>query len=139
MALKLTEAARNGILDSGLDSEINSKILEIRSGSRPANAATAPTGTVLASITLPADALAAASAGTKAKSGTWSDTSADATGTATWFRIRASGDSGTTSEAQWRIDGDVGTSGADLNLDNTSIAAAQSVTINTFTFTLPAG
>ena len=44
-------------------------------------------GTTLATMTLPSDWLAAASGGSKAISGTWQDASADATGTATHFRI----------------------------------------------------
>jgi hypothetical protein len=142
MAIRLSTALRNSMLNAWAngtaDSFFDSAIFEIRSGTIPADADTAPTGTVLASMTLPADAVAAAASGAIAKSGTWSDTSADATGTATWFRIRRSGDAATTNTTDKRFDGTVGTSGSDLNLDNTSIATAQSVTVNTFTVTQPA-
>lgn len=130
----MLNAWANGTADSFFDSAI----LEIRSGTIPADADTAPTGTVGASMTLPADAVGAAAAGVISKAGTWSDASADATITATWYRIRRSGDAGTTNTTDKRYDGTVGTSGADLNLDNTSIAVTQSVTINTFTVTQPA-
>ncbi len=73
--------------------------------------------------------MAAASAGSKAKSGTWQDTSADNTGTAAHFRIYDSG--GTTCHLQ----GTVGTSGTDLVVDSTSFTAGQSFTISSFTLT----
>jgi hypothetical protein len=90
-------------------------------------------------MTLPADAMAAASSLAMAKSGTWSDSSADNTGTASWFRIKRSGDLGTTNSTDKRLDGNVTITGGggDMELDNTSIAAAQPVTVTTFQFTLP--
>jgi hypothetical protein len=45
---------------------------------------------VLATLSLPSDFMAAASSGSKAKSGTWEDTSADNTGTAAHWRLYAS-------------------------------------------------
>jgi hypothetical protein len=80
------------------------------------------------SITLPSDWLGNASSGTKSKSGTWSAT-ASASGTAGHFEIMDS--TGTT--CHWQ--GTVGTSGADMILDNTSINSGQTVTITTFTWT----
>lgn len=128
----------NGILNSQAGISFDSGTLEIRSGAAPGPDAAA-TGTVLATITLPADAFAAASAGAAAKSGTWEDTSADAGGTAAHFRIIQSGDTnGATGSTDERIEGTVSTSGADLNLDSTTISAAQTVTIDTFTVTMPA-
>jgi hypothetical protein len=73
--------------------------------------------------------MAAASGGAKAKSGTWSDASADATGTAAHFRIHDS--TATTCHVQ----GTVGTSGTDMIVDSTAFTATQSFTINTFTIT----
>ncbi len=106
-------------------------VLKIRTGTAPANVGTADSGTVLASMTLPSDWLAAASGGSKAKSGTWQDASADATGTAAHFRIYAS--DGTTAHIQGTVTATGG--GGDLTLDNTSIASGQSVTISSFTLT----
>jgi len=132
MSLQLDLDIRNDLLD-GIDSTFNSGILEIRTGAQPANADAAATGTVLATITLPADAFAAASAGAKAKSGTWQDGSADATGTAAWFRLKNGADTR-------RIDGDVTVTsgGGVLELDSVSITIAQVVTITTFTLNMPA-
>lgn len=128
MALQYSVAVRNAQLDA-IESTIGvSAVLKIRSGAPPATVGTADSGTVLATMTLPSDWLAAASSGSKAKSGTWQDTSADASGTAGHFRIYAS--DGTTAHMQGTVTATGG--GGDLTLDNTSIASGQSITINSF-------
>ena len=77
MTLKYSVAVRNARLDS-VESAIGvSAVLKIRTGAAPANCAAADSGTVLATVTLPSDWMAAASGGTKALSGTWQDASAD--------------------------------------------------------------
>jgi hypothetical protein len=129
MALQFSTAVRNARLDA-IETAIGvSAVLKIRTGAAPADCATADSGTVLATLSLPSDWMAGASGGSKAKSGTWQDASADATGTAAHFRLYAS--DGTTCHAQ----GTVGTSGADMIVDNTSLNAGQSFTVNTFTLT----
>lgn len=131
MAVQLSVSVRNARLDTVESTIGTAAILEIRSGSAPADCATADSGTLLASMTLPSDWMAAASSGSKAKSGTWSDASANNTGTAGHFRIKDSG--GTTCHIQGTVTASGG--GGDLTLDNTSIASAQSVTISSFTIT----
>lgn len=131
MAVQLSVAVRNARLDA-IETAIGADaVLKIRTGAQPADVATADSGTVLATLTLPTDWLAAASSGSKAKSGTWQDTSADATGTAAHFRIYAS--DGTTAHLQGSVTATGG--GGDLTLDNTSIASGQSVTITSFSLT----
>lgn len=131
MAVQLSTTVRNARLDA-IESTIGTApILKIRSGSAPATCATADSGTVLATLTLPSDWMAAASSGSKAKSGTWQDTSADATGTAAHFRIYDSG--GTTCHIQGTVTATGG--GGDLTVDNTSFASGQSFTINSFKLT----
>lgn len=132
MALSLSQTLANALLDTGMNTIFDSGILEIRDGTRPANADTAATGTVLVSITLPADSFNAASGGTITKAGTWQDASADATGTATWFRLKQSTDVPGTNTTEERLDGDVGTSGSDLNLSTTTINITDQVTITQF-------
>ena len=67
MAVQLSIAARNARLDA-IETTIGaSAVLKIRTGAQPATCATADSGTVLATINLPADWMAAASAGSKAK------------------------------------------------------------------------
>lgn len=129
MAVQLSVAVRNARLDAIETAIGTDAVLKIRTGAQPADVATADSGTVLATLTLPTDWLAAASSGSKAKSGTWQDTSADATGTAAHFRIYAS--DGTTAHLQGSVTATGG--GGDLTLDNTSIASGQSVTITSFT------
>lgn len=131
MAVQLSAGVRNARLDA-IESTIGTAAkLEIRSGAQPANCATADSGTLLASMTLPSDWMAAASAGSKAMSGTWQDASADAAGTAGHFRIKDS--AGTTCHLQGSVTATGG--GGDLTLDNTSIASGQSVSITSFTLT----
>jgi hypothetical protein len=131
MAIQLSDAVRNARLDAIETAVGTSAVLKIRTGAAPANVATADSGTVLATLNLPSDWLAAASGGSKAKSGTWQDTSADATGTAAHFRIYAS--DGTTAHLQGTVTATGG--GGDMTLDNTSIATGQQVTITTFSLT----
>jgi hypothetical protein len=129
MSFQFSVAARNAALDS-IETAIGaSPTLEIRSGTVPATCATADAGTLLASLTLPSDWMAAASAGAKALLGTWQDLSADATGTAGHFRIKASG----TCHIQGTITASGG--GGDMQLDNVSIAAGQAVSVTSLTLT----
>jgi len=131
MAVQISVAVRNARLDAIETAVGVSAVLKIRSGSPPATVATADSGTVLATLNLPSDWMAAASSGSKALAGTWQDASADAAGTAGHFRIYAS--DGTTAHLQGTVTATGG--GGDLTLDNTSIAAGQSVTITSFTLT----
>lgn len=131
MALKFSESVRNAMLDAMETAIGTAAVLKIRTGAAPTNITDADSGTVLAALTLPSDWMAAAASGAKAKAGTWSDASADASGTAAHFRIYAS--DGTTQHIQ----GSVGETGGseDLLLDNTDINAGQTVTISSFTLT----
>jgi len=133
VALQLSVSARNALLDALETAAGTSAILKIRSGSVPASCAAADSGTVLATLSLPSDWMAAASAGAKAKSGAWQDASADASGTAGHFRLYAS--DGTTCHLQGSITATGG--GGDMELDSTSIVATQTVTITSFTLTAP--
>ncbi|MDI3335857.1 hypothetical protein QKW60_05530 [Defluviimonas aestuarii] len=126
-AFQFSDATRNAALDAIETTIGTAPTLEIRSGAAPANCATADSGTVLVTMTLPSDWMAAASAGSKAKLGTWQDASADATGTAGHFRIKA----GATCHIQGSVTATGG--GGDIQLQNTSIATGQAVTITSFT------
>lgn len=112
MTLQLSTSVRNARLDA-IETAIGvSAILKIRTGAPPANCAAADAGTVLATVACPSDYLAAASSGSKAKSGTWEDTAADAAGTAAHFRLYAS--DGTTCHMQGTVTATGG--GGDLTL-----------------------
>lgn len=131
MAVQLSTAVRNARLDAIETTIGTSAVLKLRTGAQPANVATADSGTVLATMTLPSDWLAAAAAGSKAKSGTWSDPAADAAGTAAHFRIYAS--DGTTAHIQGSVT--ITGSGGDMTLDNNVLAVGQLITITSFTLT----
>jgi hypothetical protein len=131
MPIQLSVAVRNARLDAIETAIGTAAVMKIRTGAQPATVATADSGTILATLTLPSDWLAAASGGTKAKSGTWQDTSADAAGTAAHFRIYAS--DGTTAHLQGSVTATGG--GGDLTLDNAVLALAQVVTITGFVLT----
>jgi hypothetical protein len=131
MALQYSVAVRNAQLDAIETTIGTSAVLKIRTGAPPADVATADSGTVLATLNLPSDWMAAASSGSKAKSGTWEDTSADATGTAAHFRVYAS--DGTTAHMQGTVTATGG--GGDMTVQNTSFAAGQAFSITTFTIT----
>lgn len=131
MALQFSVAVRNARLDAIETAIGTAAVLKIRSGAPPANVATADSGTVLATLSLPSDWMAAASGGTKSLSGTWQDTSADATGTAAHFRIYDS--TGTTCGIQGTVTATGG--GGDFQVDNVSFAAGQAFTVTTFTLT----
>jgi hypothetical protein len=122
----LNNTLKNTLLD-GIDAVFNSGTLTLRSGSAP-GAGNAATGTVLATVTLPADCFSPASGGTKAKSGTWQDASADAAGTAGHFRLVSSD---TTQVMEGTVTATGG--GGDMTLDNIVLAAGQQFTITSFT------
>jgi hypothetical protein len=131
MSVQLSVNVRNARLDAIETAVGASAVLKIRTGAQPASCATADSGTVLATMSLPADWMTAASSGAKALSGTWQDASADATGTAAHWRIYAS--DGVTCHLQGSVTATGG--GGDLTLDNVSIASGQTVTITSFTLT----
>jgi hypothetical protein len=130
MPIQLSVAARNARLDAIEATAGASAVLQIRSGTPPADCAAANTGTLLATLNLPSDWMAAAAAGAKALAGSWT-ASAAATGTAGHFRIFNTG--ATVCHIQGNITASGG--GGDMTLDNTSINSGQTVTVNTFTLT----
>ena len=104
--------------------------VRIYNGTRPANVGTAITSqTMLVELTCNATAFAAAAASGVLTANAISNGTAAATGTASWSRVFQS--NGTTAIA----DADVATSGSDLNLNNTSIATGQTVSVTSFTIT----
>lgn len=131
MPIQFSVAVRNARLDA-IETAIGaSAIMRIRTGAAPASCATADSGTVLATLNLPADWMAAAAAGAKAMAGTWQDAAADASGTAGHFRIHDSG--GTVCHLQGNVTATGG--GGDLQVDNVSFATGQQFNVTSFTLT----
>jgi hypothetical protein len=129
MAISYSTAIRNAMLDAITSNVGTTAKLRIYSGTRPANVAAAITGTLLAELTCNATFAPAASGGVLTLNAITQDSSADNTGTATHFRLWNSGASVA------MLDGDVGTSGSDLNLTTTSITSGQPVSVTSFVIT----
>lgn len=131
MALAYSTTLRNAQLDA-IDDAMNAgsagATLKIYSGTRPATGAALSGNTLLATLTFSTTAFGAASSGSITAASITSDSSADATGTAAWFRVEDS-------NSTFIMDGDCGTSGSDLNLDTTSISAGATVSISSFVIT----
>lgn len=130
MAVQLSVAVQNAILDAFETTVGTAPKLQIRSGSQPANCAAADSGTLLCEITLPTDWMNAASAGSKTLLGSWAGTGANA-GSAGHYRLKDS--AGTTCHKQGSVTATGG--GGDMTVNNVSIAVGQSVTVTTFTLT----
>lgn len=126
MALALSTTLRNARLDAITTAVGASGLVRIYDGTRPASGGAATT--LLAELTCSATFAAAASGGVLTVNAVTQDSSANATGTATWFRVVTSG-------GTFVIDGSVGTSGSDLNLNTTSIVTGAAVSITSFTIT----
>ena len=134
MAIKLSATVRDGMLDAITTAVGTSALWRIYSGSQPA---TPETTTVIAQLAeLTCSSTFAPGASTTSNVLTLNpitqDSSADATGTAAWFRIAATG---AIAGAAGFIDGSVSTSSADLNLNSTSITTGAIVQITAATFT----
>jgi len=128
MAIQHSTATRNRFRDAYVAAFPASASLVIRTGT-PAGVGGAAGGSVLATITLPATPLTSGT-GAVTLNGSWT-VSASGTGTAGHYRLT----NGTDIE-----EGTVTATGGggDLTLDNVSIASGQTVTISTWTRTMPA-
>jgi hypothetical protein len=130
MTIQTSVAVRNAANDARETAIGTSPKLQLRTGAQPANCAAADSGTLLAELSLPSDWLGASASGAKALAGTWSGT-AIAAGTAAHFRIKDT--AGTTCHMQGTVTATGG--GGDATMDNTTLANAQAVSVNTFTMT----
>ena len=70
--------------------------------------------------------------------GLWQDSSADATGTAAWFRLYDSNVTTGASTTAVRIDGTVGNGTFDLNISGTSITSGDQISVDSFTIGITA-
>lgn len=132
ISTEMRDAACNAIVDL-LDAGAT-PTLKVYTGSQPASAEDAATGTLLATFSLDGTAaFGAAATGVATLDVTPAiSTTGAAAGTAGWFRAADSTDTN-------RIDGSVGQGSGDLSLDNTVIAVGQTVNLVSWTVTMPAG
>lgn len=114
-----------------IDAGVGAGLLRLYDGTRPATADTAvSTQTLLAELTLSDPSFPAASGtpGSMVANTITDDPSANASGTATWFRIVDSGGNAV-------VDGDVGLTAEDLVMDNVVVVAGSSVSVSSATLT----
>ena len=129
MAIAYASTLRNTRMDAintAANAGAGAALLRIYDGTRPATGGTATT--LLAELTFTDPAFAAASGGVLTASAITQDSSANATGTASWFRV-------VDSSATFVMDGNCGTSGSDLNLTTLSIVSTQPVSVSSFVLT----
>ena len=130
MALAYATTLRNAQLDA-IDDAVNAGsgagTIKLYTGTRPATGGALSGNTLLGTLTFSSTAFGAASSGTITAASITSGTAA-ATGTATWFRVEDS-------DANFVADGDVGTSGSDLNLSTVSISSGATLEITSFVIT----
>lgn len=128
---RLSTTARNTQLDA-LAVLANTGHIRIYDGVQPATPDTAIAAQVLlAELRFGASAFGASAAGVITANAITDDSSANATGTAAWFRVLQS--NGTV--ALW--DGSAGTSGSNLNMNSVAIQVGAAVGISSMTHSLP--
>ena len=152
MTIKLSTGLRTALAGAtGFGATFEKGVIHIYSGPQPVTADSAAPGTLLGVVTGDAGPFAfgsptnglefdPAAAGGVSKSAVqeWKFRGL-ANGTAGWFRLM-----GNTSDALGqsttspRLDGSVGTSGADLNLSNIAVTTGTPATIDVFAFGIPA-
>lgn len=130
MTHQYSAAVLNAKLDAIETTVGTAPLLKFFTGAEPANCAAAATGTALGSTALPSDWMAAASAGVKAKLGTWTG-AFTAAGTVGYYRITDS--TGTTCGIQGSVT--VTGGGGDMTMDNVVAAAAQNWTVTSYSLT----
>ena len=131
MAIQFSIPVRNARLDAITTAIGASAKLVIYSGEQPSDCSQAASGTVIATLELPSSWMLAAASGSKSKTGTWTDLSADATGTAGYFRIYDSLLTTCGIQGAITVTGGAG----DMTLDNISIVEGQTITISSFVLT----
>jgi hypothetical protein len=145
MTIKTSTGLRNGMLGTGsFKSLMDGGLLKVYGGAVPASADAALGGaTLLVTISLNGaggglsfDAAAADGVIVKTASELWTGT-VGTSGTATFYRFVAAGDDGTASTTQKRVQGTVGTAGADGNITSTALVAAAPQNADYFSIALP--
>lgn len=146
MTFKVSTGARDYMLSTGsLKAAFAAGFIKIYSGAAPATADAAVTGTLLCTIYsngtsagISFDTASAAGVLAKAPGETWSQTSITTTGTAGYYRfIAATGDDGTLSTTQKRLQGTCGLAGEDMNLSSLALVQGQPQTIDYYVVSLP--
>lgn len=132
--MALTPSTDSASRDLGLNAAfdiLNNGKLGIFDSTQPASANTTLAAQVLlAELALGATAFNAASGGSKAAQTITQDSSANATGTASWASLYASART-----TKGTMDMSVGTSGANLNMNSVAISSGAAVSCSSLTIT----
>ena len=149
MTVRLSTRTRTNLAGTtGFGATFANGVIDIYSGTQPATADAAITGTLLGRVTLNSGAFTAGSPtngltfataadGAISKSGVWSFNGL-AAGTAGWFRLKGNAlDNDGVSTTLPRVDGSIAVSGADMSLSNIAIAIGAPNTIDSFVWTQP--
>lgn len=136
--MRLATATRNALADTFktlIDAGAGPGTIKIYTGTQPANANTAISGqTLLGTLTCSDPSAAAAASGVLTFNSITQDSSADATGTATWARVADS-------NGNTVFDCDVTASGGggSIELNTAGIVAGGPIIVTAFAITIPAG
>lgn len=149
MALIFSTGFKNEVLDTGsVKTTFDDGYIDVYAGTVPADADAALGGATLlvtysdngaaegAGNGLDLDTAAAGGAIGKAPAQVWKGNAA-ATGTASFFRYRQTGDGGLLSTTDVRIQGTVGGGGADLFVTSTSFSSGVDYTLDAFSLSIP--
>lgn len=134
LAFRITVLVANAMLNAFTTAADagTAAVIEIYTASQPATPETAIGAQVLlASLTMNATSFAAASSNTITANAITDDSSADATGTAAWFRIK------TQTGGTAICDGSCGTATADMILNTTAITSGSVVSCSSAVITMP--
>lgn len=146
MAIKHSLGLKNYALANGIKGAFDADMrINFYTGSPPADADAAATGTLLGTVAGSATAFGSATGGAITAAAISNDTSADASGTAGWFRMYkaaddpsgATGNSGAVTTHR-RIDGVCGQGSGDISFDNAAIVAGGVIAVSALTLTHPA-
>lgn len=146
MAFKVSTGLRKAMLDTGCLADLMADgFINRYSGTVPATADAALGGAVLlCTISLNStgsgiefDTTAVNGTISKAPAEVWSGVTLAPGGTMTFYRHVAPGDDGTASTTQYRIQGEIGTVGKEMNLSSPTKTTGELQTVDYYSVTLP--
>jgi hypothetical protein len=146
-ATEIAYATAAAMLDNSINTLLNGgtgdAIINIYTGTAPTDCETAPTGTLLGTCPMNATPFqAATNQNPNARitaNAIVNDTSADTTGTAGYFRVYSTNSTTDASKLTCYIQGSAGVAGdtPDLTLDDKNIVVGGTISITSYTITMP--
>ena len=136
---KISTASRNAMADAAVDrvdAGTGAGTCAIRDGAIPATVAAASSGTLLGTLTFSATAFGPAATGVATANAITSDTNADASGVAGYFRVYQGAAADTA--AEWQGTAGEAADSTDMTFDNKTIVGGGVIACSAFTITVPA-